>query len=389
MTRLLTTPITPDLVRGALDAAARPDGGVIPHRLPLPARELSDGQLAMAESQTSGVRVVFMSAATVVELETLPTRLAYTGAPARPAGVYELLVDRRRVGSGTVAGGRTVTTNMATGTATVEEGGTGVVRFDGLPGVPKEIEIWLPWNEATELVALRTDAPVATMPDGVRRVWLHHGSSVSHGSVAGGPTSTWVATAAIRAGVDPVNLGFSGSALLDPFIARAMRDTPADLISVKLGINLVNTDLMRRRALAPAVHGFLDLIRDGHPETPLLVISPVLCPIHEETPGPSAPDLSGLAEGRLAFIAAGNPAEVAAGKLTLSVIREELVRIVEHRAAADPQIGYLDGRELYGQADAAARPLPDAIHPDADTQRAMGERFADRVFGSGGLFATG
>ena len=44
-----------------------------------------------------------------------------------------------------------------------------------------------------------------------------------------------------------------------------MRDTPADLISVKLGINLVNTDLMRLRAFGPAVHGFLDTIRDGHP----------------------------------------------------------------------------------------------------------------------------
>ena len=69
-----------------------------------------------------------------------------------------------------------------------------------------------------------------------------------------------------------------------------MRDTPADLISVKIGINLVNTDLMRLRAFAPAVHGFLDTIRDGHPTTPLLVVSPLFCPIHEDTPGPTAPD---------------------------------------------------------------------------------------------------
>ena len=85
-----------------------------------------------------------------------------------------------------------------------------------------------------------------------------------------------------------INLGFGGSALLDPFTARAIRDTPADLISVKIGINLVNTDLMRLRAFAPAVHGFLDTIREGHPTTPLLVVSPILCPIHEDTPGPAA-----------------------------------------------------------------------------------------------------
>ena len=94
-----------------------------------------------------------------------------------------------------------------------------------------------------------------------------------------------------------INLGLGGSALLDPFTARAMRDTPADLVSVKIGINIVNIDLMRLRAFGPAVHGFLDTIRDGHPHAPLLVVSPILCPIHEDTPGPSAPDLEALGEG--------------------------------------------------------------------------------------------
>ncbi|WSY47812.1 lipase (plasmid) [Embleya sp. NBC_00888] len=389
MSELLSTPVTADLVRGAPDLEPRAGGGVTPHRLPPSARALADARLTMAEGQTSGVRVAFSTSATVVELEALATRLAYVGAPPQPAGVYDLLVDRRPVASGTVEGGRTVTMDMTTGAATLTEGPTGTVRFEGLAPGAKEVEIWLPWNEAVEPVALRTDAPVAPPTGSGRRVWLHHGSSLSHGSVSASPTRTWVATAAIRAGVDPVNLGFSGSALLDPFTARAMRDTPADVISVKLGINLVNTDLMRLRAFTPAVHGFLDLIRDGHPSTPLLVVSPVLCPIHEETPGPCVPDMARLAEGRIGFLAAGDPAEVAAGKLTLSVIRDELARIVDGRAATDPLIGYLDGRELYGEADAEEHPLPDAIHPDAETQRSMGERFADRVFGPGGLFAAG
>lgn len=136
-------------------------------------------------------------------------------------------------------------------------------------------------------------------------MWLHHGSSISHGSTAAGPTSTWPALAASLAGVELINLGLSGSALLDPFTARAMRDTAADLISVKIGINLVNTDAMRLRAFGPAVHGFLDTVRDGHPTTPLLVVSPLLCPIHEDTPGPTAPDLSDIGAGRLRFLAVG------------------------------------------------------------------------------------
>jgi hypothetical protein len=216
---------------------------------------------------------------------------------------------------------------------------------------------------------------------------LHHGSSISQGSVAESPSTTWPALAAQRGGVELVNLGLAGSALLDPFTARTMRDTPADLVSVKIGINIVNLDLMRRRAFGPAVHGFLDTIREGHPDAPLLVVSPLLCPIHEETPGPGTFDVDGLGSGELRFLATGDPADVPAGKLTLQVIREELARIVTQRAEADPAIHYLDGLDLYGAADHDDLPLPDALHPDGETHRLIGRRFADAAFGPGRPFA--
>jgi hypothetical protein len=232
-------------------------------------------------------------------------------------------------------------------------------------------------------VALRADAAVAPVPV-ARPVWLHHGSSISAGSNAASPSTTWPALAARAGDVELINLGFSGSAMADPFTARAMRDTPADLISVKLGINLVNADVMRRRAFGPAVHGFLDTIRDGHPATPLLLVSPVLCPIHEDTPGPGAVDMDSLDKGTLRFRATGDPAEVGAGKLTLTVVRDELARVVAARD--DPHLHLLDGRELYGDADAAELPLPDRLHPDAATHERMGARFAAWAFGPGGPF---
>jgi len=382
----ITTPITADLLRGALDLE-RTEHGVLPHRLPARARaQCADGQLAMAESQPSGVRLAFRTRATAVELDTLPTKRVYAGVPPRPDGVYELLVDGRLTGRATVPGGNTLTIDMAAGRAEHRPGPVGTLRFTGLPDRVKDVEIWLPYDETTELVALRTDAPVEPVPDRGRRVWLHHGSSISHGSNAAGPTSTWPALAASLGGVELVNLGLGGSALLDPFTARAMRDTPADLISLKIGINLVNTDLMRLRAFTPAVHGFLDTIREGHPATPLLVVSPLYCPIHEDTPGPGAFDLGALSAGELRFRATGDPAERAAGKLTLGVIREELSRIVEQRAADDPHLHYLDGRALYGEADFAELPLPDQLHPDAAAHRRIGERFAGLVFGADGAF---
>ncbi|MET8663478.1 GDSL-type esterase/lipase family protein [Streptomyces tendae] len=380
----ITTPITRDLLRGALDLE-RTEHGLLPHRLPASARaQNNDGQLAMAESQPSGVRLALRTRATALELDTLPTKRAYVGAPPRPDGVYDLLVDGRPAGRGSVAGGNTLTIDMTTGTAGVEPGPVGTLRFTDLPEGDKDIEIWLPHNETTELVALRTDAPVEPAPDPGRRVWLHHGSSISHGSDAASPTTTWPALAACLGGVELVNLGLGGGALLDPFTARAMRDTPADLISVKIGINVVNADLMRLRAFGPAVHGFLDTVREGHPTAPLLVVSPILCPVHEDTPGPLAPDFT---DGGVRFVATGDPAERASGKLTLNVIRDELSRIVNRRAADDENLYHLDGRELYGEADAADLPLPDGIHPDAATHRLIGERFAKLAFADRGAFA--
>ncbi|WP_329352681.1 GDSL-type esterase/lipase family protein [Streptomyces sp. NBC_01261] len=383
----ITTPVTTDMLRGFLDVE-RTAHGLLPHRLPARARrQIPDDQLAVAEAQPSGVRLVFRTRATTIELETLPTKRVYRGFPAPADGVYDLLVDGRLTAQATVADGNVRTiTDMATQSFELTEGRPGTARFADLPAGDKDIEIWLPHTEATELIALRTDAPVEAAPDNGRKVWLHHGSSISHGSNATHPTATWPALAAARGQVELVNLGFSGSALLDPFTARAMRDTPADLISVKIGINIVNADSMRLRAFTPAVHGFLDTIREGHPTTPLLVVSPILCPVQEDTPGPLMPDPDG---GTLQFRATGDPAERALGRLTLTVIREALAGVVEQRAAEDPNLHYLDGRSLYGDEDYAELPLPDQVHPDPAGHRRIGENFARLVFGDGGAFATG
>ena len=384
-----TTPITTRsagaLVRGALEL--EPTGlGVLPHRLPRWARARgADAQLLMAESQPSGVRLVLRTRATVVELDTLPTKRVYAGMGPRPDGVYDLLVDGRLHAQATAAGGRTLTLDLATGATSEQAGPVATVTFAGLPDRVKDVEVWLPHDETTELVALRTDAPLEEVGGPPRRRWLHHGSSISQGSNAASPSTTWPALAARAGGVELTNLGFGGGALLDPSTARVLRDTPADLLSVAVGINLVNTDAMRLRAFVPAVHGFLDTVRDGHPDAPLLVVTPLLCPIHEDTPGPSAPEVD-PATGQVRFRATGDPAERAAGRLTLRVVRDALTAVVEQRRSEDPHLHLLDGLTLYGKGDAATLPLPDRLHPDAATHRLVGERFAEQVFGTGGPF---
>jgi hypothetical protein len=374
----LTTSIQvgPALLAGFIELE-RTAFGVLPHRLPARARAQSnDAQLAMVESEPSGVRLVFRTTATAIALDVLSLRREIVGVPPRPPGVYDLCIDGQLEGQQSVASATILRLDMASGTTVRLPAGVQTLRFEGLAPADKRVEIWLPHNEITELGSLRADA--AIVPEALHSgpVWLHHGSSISHGSNALSPTGIWPAIAASSVGVDLINMGFGGNALLDPFTARALRDTPADIISIKIGINLVNADLMRLRAFGPAVHGFLDTIREGKPDTPLLVISPIYCPIHETTPGPGMFDLEALAQGETKFVALGKPEETRGGKLTLNVIREQLRSIVAQRARDDAQIAYLEGLELYGEADHARLPLPDRLHPDAETHRLIGARFA-------------
>src|SRR5437764_13790578 len=151
---MISIPLTADLVRGALELE-RTGGGLAPHRLPARARaQNTDPRLAMAEAQPAGVRLRFRTRADVVELETLPTKQVYPGVPPRPDGVYDLVVDGSLTAQASVAGGNTLTVDMATGAFSRAEGPAGTVRFAGLGGHPKDVEFWLPHNETTELIAL-------------------------------------------------------------------------------------------------------------------------------------------------------------------------------------------------------------------------------------------
>src|SRR5205085_3562496 len=151
------------------------------------------------------------------------------------------------------------------------------------------VELWLPSNSVVALraVAIDDDASLTAATPDVRRRWVHHGSSISHCLEADGGSRTWPSTAARLGDVHLTNVALAGQCHLDGFTARTMRDQPADLLSLKVGINIVNRDSLRLRTFAPALHAFIDTIREGHPDTPFVVISPVICPAHENHAGPS------------------------------------------------------------------------------------------------------
>jgi hypothetical protein len=138
---------------------------------------------------------------------------------------------------------------------------------------------------------------------------------------------------------------------------------------------------LKDRTFAPALHGFLDTLRDAHPLTPLLVVSPIICPMAEDHPGPTIPD------GKGGFrIVPGGPPELRATSLTLRRIRTIVSETVAgRRERGDANLHSLDGLELFGESDAPT--LPDGLHPDGDGYLRIGERFAAHAFAPDGPFS--
>jgi hypothetical protein len=109
--------------------------------------------------------------------------------------------------------------------------------------------------------------------------------------------------------------------------ARLMRDLPARLLSVHSGTNIYYYGSLSRDTLQPAVIGFVQIVREKHPDTPLLMISPTFGPRYERTPGPT--------------------------KLTHRLIREEMRTACEWLTdRGDRNLHYIDGLDLFGADDA-------------------------------------
>jgi hypothetical protein len=373
------TAITIDLLGGDVRLAgvveAEPtDAGIVLHRIPAWARTRhNDLALALLETMPSGGRIELRTAATFLELDVDLTLLQLGPQPGLPAA-FDLVVDGTVVDGRETREGTLLVIDRLTGNVDLRPGGPTTIRFD-LPAGDKHVEVWLPQGAAVRLRALRADAP-ATAPSAPARRWVHYGSSISHCLEATRPTGVWPVVAARRAGVDLQSFAFAGQCHLDPFVGRMIAEQPAELVSCKLGINIVNGDTMRERTFVPAVHGLLDAIRDRHPEVPLVLVTPITCPVAEDHPGPTSTDATGTC------VVVDRPVELAAGALTLRRIRELEAEIVRaRRAAGDDDLHLFAGPDLLGPDD--VDDLPDGLHPNAAGYRRMGERFHDLVFVNG------
>lgn len=286
--------------------------------------------LAVRARMPAGARIVIRCDAPWIELDL-------DVAPATPldwaVAATELIVD-----------GRVLVREHVTGNATIRaELGRESTRH------MREVTIWLPHFGLPRLGGIRLpDGTEFGPPDTGRPRITLYGSSISQCKEEPNPSNIWPARLGAAENWDLTCLGFGGQCHLDPVVARHIRDRPAEGIHLCLGINVHGGATHNARSLPPAVIGFLATIRDGHPDTPICVSTPIVSPSRED---------------------ARNPAG-----LTLAEIRAVVADAVAgfRESTGDRNLLLIDGLSLIGPADADL--LHDGLHPSADGYAVLGDR---------------
>lgn len=323
----LTLPVAGGAVaiEGAVALETTP-AGLHPWRLPLAERELFEPSLVTRASMPAGVRLAFVSDTRAVTLQVVPP-----GVASDPPWVFDLLVDgqlHQRVAPAADAD---------------------AIAFTGIPAGEHRLELWLPSQYVPVVLRdLRVDAGAAVQPwrdEGPR--FIVYGSSITHCRHAAGPCETWPALVARRFGLHLTCLGYGGDCHLDPMVGRMIRDLPADVIGLKLGINTIGGSLSDRTFRAAAI-GLVKTIRDGHPTTPIALVSPICHP-----PSEGEPNAVGM---------------------TLQLMRQRLAEACRAlRDQGDEHLHYVDGLELMGPD--AVHLYIDGIHPSAEGYRFLAQAY--------------
>ncbi len=163
--------------------------------------------------------------------------------------------------------------------------------------------------------------------------WVAYGDSIAEGWIATGPVGAWPAIAGRRYALDVVNLGYAGSARGETVSAEHVAGLRADVVSVSHGTNCWSRIPFSVAGFREQTRTFLEVVRQGHPDTPIVVTSPILRPDAEETPN------------RLGA--------------TLDDLRSVMEEVAEARiAGGDDALTLVSGRGLIGADD-----LPDGVHP--------------------------
>jgi hypothetical protein len=164
----------------------------------------------------SGVRLVFATEASALEVDVRVWPLAIEGFPTQDRSVrFDLDVDG-------IDHGYQEVTDPSERVFVLDGDGPRVVRdvthepttirFDGLRAGEKTVEVWFPANGVVELAALGVDGDVVGSGSSRKR-WSGGSTTAARSAIARRPrpTLTWQAVVAHRANVELLNLGVAGA----------------------------------------------------------------------------------------------------------------------------------------------------------------------------------
>ena len=294
-------------------------------RMPPGERGVWHPELVIRAAMPAGVRIRFVTDASAV------------------SGTFE--ADQESSPIDIVANGRLV--------ASLPLSGSVSFMCNDLPVGSKVLEIWLPQFGPFAMTGLKISegATVHAVIDNRPR-WVTYGSSITQCRAAPSPTLTWPAIVARQAGLNLTCLGYGGQCHLDIGVARLIRSLPASYISLCAGINIYGAASLGPRAFRTTLAGFVQIVREGHPVTPIVLASPIWG-VHRET-------------------------EVNPVGFTLASMRDEVQSVVELlRTRGDRQIHYVDGQALFGAS--LAHLLPDDLHPNGEGYRVLAANFLTQV----------
>ena len=304
------------------------DEWVMPWRLPFDKKGLFDEGFANTASNPAGVRIAFVSDTTEI--------------------VGRVVADEGENYVDLTCDGELVATSASLADAES-------FSFTDLKSGRKVIELWLPQARWFRLKSLElSDGASVEVYDDPRPRWITYGSSITHCGAAQSPAYTWPGVAARMAGYHHTSFGVGGQCHLDVLVAMMMRDMPADYLSMCVGINIQGGSTLSERTYATSIIGFVKIVREKHPTTPFVIMSPIISPPRETTPN--------------------------AVNLSLQDMRRETKKAVDAlRDHGDENVYYVDGLDVFGKEFATPELLPDDLHPSAAGYKLMGENFFNKA----------
>lgn len=219
--------------------------------------------------------------------------------------------------------------------------------YKNRPRVEREITLYLPLYIPVKVLGIGVDADAEMQvpsPFALKKPIVFYGTSITQGGCASRSGMSYEAILGRMLNVDFVNLGFSGNGIGEPEVAQTVASIDAACFVLNFAHN--NPTL---ESLKQVYEPFIETIRNKHPETPVLVITP-LYDVHDFW------SPNGKLEGMRAWIR-----QVAAKRI----------------AAGDRNLQIVEGTDLIGRSQGAG--LVDGTHPNDLGMEWIAEGLAARI----------